>query len=536
MPRFPVLVVGAGPSGLAAAIDLAQSGIKVCVVEARDGTGSGSRAVCYSRRTLEVLDRLGFAHRCTEKGVSWDVGRTFFQDREVFRFNLSPEQGYQFPGMVNLQQFYLEQFAVERARSIPTLDLRLSTRVTSVEPMADGVRVLTTSPEGPSEIGAEYVIAADGVRSTTRSQLGLATTGQVFSDRFLIADIAMQASFPAERWFWFDPPFNPGRSALLHKQADDVWRVDFQLAADADPIEERKPEKVVPRIRALLGDDRPFELVWTSVYSFRCNRMDCFRHGRVLFIGDAAHQVSPFGARGANSGIQDAENVAWKLRMVLNGEAPERLLDTYDEERRYAADENIRQSTRSTDFIAPRSSAMRRARDAVLQLAREHSFARALINSGRLSEATRYLDSSLSEPDCDHFVGPMCLGWAAEDVPLSSAGRREWLVRALGGDFVLVGYHETADELSRQLAAAAAASLAAPMRVRTLAIAAKGSAAASRASQYHDVDGWFRRRYDALPGSVYLFRPDQHLAARWRAPEAEKITRALRRACAIEGE
>ena len=203
----------------------------------------------------------------------------------------------------------------------------------------------------------------------------------------------MQADFPTERWFWFDPPFNPDQSALLHMQADNVWRIDLQLGWDADPEEERKPEKVVPRIERMLGPDAAFDLEWTSVYTFQCRRLEKFRHGRVLFAGDAAHQVSPFGARGANSGLQDVDNLAWKLALVVMQQAPEALLDSYDSERVQAADENILNSTRATDFISPKSAASRAFRDGTLDLAIDWPFARELVNSGRLSRpATHGLD------------------------------------------------------------------------------------------------------------------------------------------------
>ena len=204
--------------------------------------------------------------------------------------------------------------------------------------------------------------------------------GKVFQDRFLIADVVMKADFPAERWFWFDPPFHPGQSVLLHREADNVWRIDFQLGWDADPELEKLPERVIPRIRAMLGPEREFELEWVSVYTFQCRRMQKFRHGRVLFAGDAAHQVSPFGARGANSGIQDTDNLAWKLKLVLEGLAPDRLLDSYSEERVAAADENLLNSTRSTDFITPKSQVSKDFRNAVLGLTREHPFALSLIH------------------------------------------------------------------------------------------------------------------------------------------------------------
>ncbi len=245
------------------------------------------------------------------------------------------------------------------------------------------------TPDGSYTLDADWLIAADGARSTTRDLLGLSFSGVTFEDKFLIADIKMAADLPTERRFWFDPSFHAGQSALMHRQPDNIWRIDLQLGPDADVVEEQKPERVTARLKRMLGD-RPFELEWISIYRFNCRRLDRFVHGRVLFVGDAAHQVSPFGARGANSGIQDAENLAWKLAAVIKGEAGASLLASYEAERIQAADENIAHSTRSTDFIAPHSAAERALRDAVLALAPKAEFARRMINSGRLSVATVY--------------------------------------------------------------------------------------------------------------------------------------------------
>jgi 3-(3-hydroxy-phenyl)propionate hydroxylase len=270
--------------------------------------------------------------------------------------------------------------------------------------------------------------------------MGLESKGQIFRDRFLIADVKMRAEFPTERWFWFDPPFHRNQSVLLHRQPDDVWRIDFQLGWDADPAEEMKPERVLPRVKALLGENAAFEIEWCSVYTFACARMDTFRHGRVLFAGDAAHRVSPFGARGANSGIQDAENLAWKLQLVLDGAAPGSLLDTYACEREYAADENILNSTRSTDFITPKSEVSRVFRDAVLGLAKHHTFARRIVNSGRLSLPSVLTQSPLNTPDKDRFEGPMVPGAPAADAPVTIGNRLDWFLGQVGGDFTLMHF------------------------------------------------------------------------------------------------
>ena len=315
----PVVIVGAGPVGLSLAIDLAQAGQTVVLLD-DDGTlATGSRAICFAKRTLEIFDRLGCGAKMAAKGVEWQVGRVFLQNEELYSFDLLPEPGHRRPAFVNLQQYYVEAFLLERAAALPGLQIRWRNKVTGVAQDADGVMLTVSTPDGDYALRCAWLVAADGSRSPVRGFLGHTTSGQTFHDRFLIADVRMAAPFPAERWFWFDPLFHPGQSVLLHRQPDDVWRIDFQLGWDADPVLERLPERVIPRVRALLGADTPFELEWVSVYTFACQRMERFRDGRVLFIGDAAHGVSPFGARGANSGVQDADNLGWKLRLVLQG-------------------------------------------------------------------------------------------------------------------------------------------------------------------------------------------------------------------------
>lgn len=504
--RHPVVVVGAGPVGLCAAIDLAQRGVPVLLLDDQNRIGEGSRGICYAKRTLEILGRLGVAERCLAKGVTWKVGKVF-QGRELlYEFDLLPEDGHAMPAFINLQQYHLEQYLVERAGELPNLEIRWRNRVSALDPRNDGARLIIETPDGPYALDADWVVAADGARSTIRRLMGLDFKGEAFEDRFLIADVAMMGEFPTERWFWFDPPFHSGRSALLHRQPDDVWRIDLQLGPEADPVEEQKTERVIPRLRAMLGHDR-FSLEWVSVYTFQCRRLERFVHGRVLFAGDAAHQVSPFGARGGNSGIQDAENLAWKLALVLRGEAPESLVETYTLERLAAADENIGHSTRSTDFIAPRSRQEQRFRDAALALARHATFAKRMVNSGRLSTATVY-DTPLSTPDRDGWAGSARLGGPIPDAPmLDRLGRPIWLLDAVGGEPTLL--HVRNGHTPEAITG-----------VRMLVIGA----------DLVDRDGHFARRFGATPGATYLVRPDQHLAARSRRFDHEAVNAAWKRA------
>ncbi|MFJ1301817.1 FAD-dependent oxidoreductase [Pseudomonadota bacterium AL_CKDN230030165-1A_HGKHYDSX7] len=529
----PVVIVGAGPVGLTTAIDLARQGVPVLVLDDDFRLSTGSRAICFAKRTLEIWDRLGIGQRMVDKGVSWNVGKVFFRDQEVWRFDLLPESGHRRPAFINLQQYYAEGYLHEQACAESNIELRWKNRVTGIEPQGDHTLVTVETPDGPYTLAAQWVIACDGARSPVRKLLGQEAHGRIFKDRFLIADVKMSAPFPAERWFWFDPPFHPNQSVLLHMQPDNVWRIDFQLGWNADPVEAVKPENVLPRIRALLGADTEFELEWVSVYTFACERMDTFRHGRVLFAGDAAHRVSPFGARGANSGVQDAENLAWKLRLVLAGQAPEALLDTYASEREYAADENILNSSRSTDFITPKSEVSRTFRNAVLNLARDHAFARTLVNSGRLSLPATYRDSPLNTPDTDAFAGAMAPGAVAADAPVAGGNGQPWWLGQLDTAFNVVlfgGADAPAPEFLQTLQRQA--DRAVPVRVIVVAPAGSTWTVPQGVLRVEDPEGLLARRYGAQPGTCYLIRPDQHIAARWRGRDAATLGSALDQALA----
>jgi len=529
--RRPVIVVGAGPVGLSAAIDLAQHGVPVVVLDDDSKLSFGSRAICFAKRTLEIWDRLGVAQRMVDKGVSWNVGKVYFQDELVYTFNLLAEAGHRRPAFINLQQYYCEGFLYEHAAALRNVELRWKNKVVAVEQTVDGVELVVETPEGRYGMQAQYVVACDGSRSSIRRVLGLESKGRVFSDRFLIADVRMKADFPAERWFWFDPPFHRNQSTLLHMQPDNVWRIDFQLGCEADPDEEKRPEKVIPRIRALLGDDAKFDLEWVSVYTFACLRMDAFRHGRVIFAGDAAHCVSPFGARGANSGVQDADNLAWKLALVLASKAPEALLDTYATEREYAADENLRNSTRSTDFITPKREVSRTFRDAVLKLAKEHAFARRLVNSGRLSTPTTLVASTLNTPDDEPFAGAMMPGAPAADAPVRVAGEPAWFLAHTGGSFVAMVFSDSGT-LEANVASDLGSLAHAAIPVRTLVVVPKGVASQPQTgySVVEDAEGMLAQRFDAQEGTCYLLRPDQHVCARWRRLDAARLRSAVARA------
>ncbi len=512
--RRKVVVIGAGPVGLGAAIEMAQQGIEVVIVDDNDKVSFGSRAICFAKRPLEILDRLGCGHPMVEKGIEWDVGKVFFDKRQVYDFNLQPEDGHEFPAFINLQQYYFEEYLVNRVHELQAsgapIEIRGRNKVSAVGTHPSHVVLDIDTPEGSYNLEADWLIACDGANSPTRAMLGLDFVGRVFEDNFLIADVIMEADFPTERWFWFDPPFNKGQSALLHKQPDNVWRIDLQLGWDIDKEREKRPENVIPRLKAMLGEDVDFELEWVSIYTFQCRRMEEFRHGRVLFAGDSAHQVSPFGARGANSGLQDTDNLGWKLGLVINGDAPETLLDSYNSERVHGAEENILNSTRSTDFITPKSDMSRVLRDAVLDLSEHFEFARPLVNSGRLSVPCTYDGSDLNSADALDGPSRTRPGSPCPDAPMDDG----YLLPKLGDGFTLLTIDADAPEMIEEDG----------IKVTRLALSTGG-----------DPTSPLKQRYlgDAT-SAVYLIRPDQHVAARRASYDENQFRAAIRRATGKE--
>jgi 3-(3-hydroxy-phenyl)propionate hydroxylase len=500
--KKPVVIVGAGLAGPTLALLLAERGVPVVLLDDDDTVSNGSRSICQAKHSLEIWDRFGIARRMVEKGITWEQGEVYLRDKPIWRFNLQPEPGHKFPAFVNLQQYYVEEYLYDRCLDEKLVEFCPRNKFVGVTPRNDGVALDVETPEGPYALDAEWVIACDGVRSPVRHMLGLPYPGEVFNDQFLIADIKLKGDLPKERRFWFYPPFHPTNSVLLHRQADDVLRVDFQLGRDADPEEEKKPGNVDKRLRQMFGPNARWEHEWTSVYTFTCRMMERFVHGRVVFAGDAAHVVSPFGARGGNAAVADASNLAWKLALVLAGKAPLSLIDSYCSERRVASRENILNSTRATDFITPKFPASRIFRDATLGLARDFPFARALINSGRLSVPTTQAESPLNTPDAggDWTAAP-APGQAMIDAPAGIG----WLVDRLGRDFTLLAF---------------GTGLRAPPGVALVEVGEEKLA-------------W--QRYDARPGTAYLIRPDRYVAARWRKVEGEVVAAAVARAMGKEG-
>jgi 3-(3-hydroxy-phenyl)propionate hydroxylase len=505
--RHPIVIAGAGPAGLTLACDLARRGVRAVLLDEDDTVGvrgASSRGICQAQKTLEIFDRLGIYERIAAKGITWSFGRTFSGEQEVYNFNLQTDSLSAQPPFINLQQFYVEWFLVERILELGFVELRWKNRVTRVTPMDDGVRIEVETPAGRYAIDADHLIDATGAHSPIRTQLGLDAHPSRSTDRWCISDVRFKKPLPTERWTWVDAPFNEGRGVWQHLMGDGVWRIDYQMPEDCDPADISRPEVAGARLRAQLGPGVEFEFVWIGPYGYRDHLLDRFRHGRVLFIGDSAHVVSPFGARGGNSGIQDAANLGWKLALVAQGRAGDALLDTYDAERRPAAAQNLEVTSRSARFLAPRSRAEHRLRRAVIALATRYPFARGLVNTGRMSVAN------------DYPAGPQLPqgGRSMQNLPLRWAdGTPSTLMRLLAEGTRFLALWSAPSRAQ----AAAAAEAAAALPLQLVAVGGDSGLPTLRA------DGALSQHLGlAAPGALCLLRPDAYRAA--LLPEATPAT------------
>lgn len=506
-----VLIAGGGPVGLTLSALLSNQGIANLVIEADEGYCSGSRAICMSRRSQEILGWVGADHALVAKGLSWVGGRSYWRHTEVLHFQMPSEPTQRFAPMVNIQQFYVEEFAHRAAQAAAEpAQVQWASRVTGVKPQADGVEVEVSTPHGMQTVHADWLVACDGGRSTVREQLGLQLEGTQYDGKYVIVDVVQKTRRAVERLAWFDPPSNPGSTILMHRQPDDVWRIDYQIRDDEDPLEAVKPENVLPRVQShlsMIGETEPWEPLWISIYNAKCLTLPSYRHGRVMFAGDAAHLVPIFGVRGLNSGLDDAGNLAWKLARVVRGQSPDVLLDSYSTERVHAARENIAYGAKSTEFMAPPNFAYKLMREATLRLAEGDAQVRSLINP-RQSTPITYVGSPLNAAATDGWSHDMAAPGAPAPEALLQDGQGVFhLSCRFGRNFLVLAFGPNGQR----------APTLPGLELLTIDPAM-------------DVNGQAWQRYGLLGAqdkALVLVRPDGYVIGRWHGHDPAPLLHAL---------
>jgi 3-(3-hydroxy-phenyl)propionate hydroxylase len=529
--KVPVLIAGGGPVGLALAALLAEYGIETLTIEADDSYCSGSRAICISRRSQEIMGWFGADAQLVEKGLGWTAGRSYFRDKEVLHFDMPHDPAQRFAPMVNIQQYYVEQYAHDAMQRHPELcRISWSSQVIAVENQDTGVRVQVRANGQTQWIQAQWLVACDGGRSTVREALGLALHGMQYEGRYVIVDIEQESQRPVERLAWFDPPSNPGSTILMHRQPENVWRIDYQVADDEDPLEAVKPENVLPRVQShldMIGETAPWKPLWISIYNAKCLTLDSYRHGRVLFAGDAAHLVPIFGVRGLNSGLDDAGNLAWKMAWTMLAGAPSSLLDTYSTERVHATRQNIAYGAKSTEFMAPPHYGFSLMRDAALRLSVVDESVRSLVNP-RQSSPISYEGSPLSTADgLDSAPDKSAPGQPAPELLLQRAGAKRHLTQSFGRGFVIIGMDLDAAGSAALHALrsefAGSEKVPAPEVLEIFDQSAGGPQRPEAWQVLHDG----LRQYASAPQTLYVLRPDGYVLGRWMASDMAQVKRAL---------
>ena len=527
----PVVIVGGGAVGLTLWLALARRGIPTVVLEDSDSVCHGSRALGMARRTVDIWECLGIGEKVSAEAIAWYGGRSFYRDAMVLEYTIPHDRRLRYPPILNIQQSLVEQYLVDEILLTGSAQIRWRSQFKSLAQKDGFIEATVDTPDGPYLLRTQYLVACDGAKSTVRDLCNLKMEGTFYTGRYIIVDIRLKSSTKPGRRAWFDPPSNPGSTVLMHAQPHDVWRIDFQIADGVSVEDAMQPDALTAQIRrhlVYIGEREPFEVMWVSSYRAHSRTLESYRCGNVFLCGDAAHLLPIFGIRGLNSGVEDAFNLAWKLDLVLQNRAHPGLLDSYSAERVPVARENMRLANRAADFMTPPSRGQRVMRDAILSLAVHMPEVSALINPKQATLIPLSGSPLNSYPERSNKIGAGPIpGDVLPNVVLAGAAATTSLYQHLGHNFSLVvcGSPElqpSVDQLVSRLSAAW------PINsVFTADLRASGD------RSLHRWDA-VRELLQVTDPTIYLVRPDHHIAARWTTFEPAEIEHAIAIATARE--
>jgi len=555
------LIVGAGPTGLTLACELRRLGVECLLIDVDKGPTPSheSRALGLHARTMEVFQRLGAGDWMAAEGRRLHGIGLCRRGRRIVevRLALDPEET-RFPHVLVLSQGRVEELLLRRLVELGGGEPAWGTRLESFQRVADGaLAVLKESSGRTTRVRARWLIGCDGSRSVVRSGLGLSFEGGEYPERFLLADVRLDWLAPTDEGTGLLTP--EGLVLTLPLPDEGWWRlIDATGAADIDD-----PEAIMDRFRAIVtragvggGSARLGEARWVSSFLIHRRIVDRYRAGRCFVAGDAAHLHSPVGGQGLNIGVQDAANLAWKLALVIRGEGPEEILDSYDAERRPTARAVLRGTDWATRLLTARNPLIREARNLLLRALGGSEAAR-----GRLSDAVSGLGVSCRKSPIVAEAAPNWLqalwrggtasyqagrvfgrgpraGDRMPDPPLATAdsatGRERRLsdvvFRAEPDEkpavrhvlLVFQGAEPESAARESELVVEALAPARFAQRVRPILIEPGWgeSAAAWTGERLADPDGALHQRFGAAGACLYLIRPDGCVAFRARPLDA----------------
>ena len=442
--HIPVVIVGAGPVGLAAANLLGQDGIETLILERNSATVDHPRAIVLDDEGARTLHAFGAAESFLRKTIEGNGARYYDENGDCFgRVGAGPRT-YGFAKRHFMYQPELEQALVESLARFPACTLRFGCNVVAITQEVNGILLSCETPEGALSVRCDWLLACDGGRSPIREQLGIGFAGSTYAQDWIVLDLAEDADDANFSRFFC----STARPAVSVPAPRGGRRYEFMLQ-DGETSEEMLTDESLTRLLAPYRAFRPDQVLRRAVYRFHARIAERMRMGRVLLLGDAAHLTPPFAGQGMNAGLRDAHNVAWKLALVLKGLAAPAILDSYDQERRNPAWSMIQLAVAMGQLVMPKGPEQIALRSMLLTMLELFPGAQDYFLQMKFKPKPRYDDGLFVDIDRQPYPASL-VGEMLPQPAVSVSGRAAKLDDLLGPGFALLAQNQAgATTLSR---------------------------------------------------------------------------------------